>query len=320
MDPEEFIRETRAVAMPEVSPAKLKTLSTAEKVTLGRRILKNSMISPAAGVSALISVLLDGVKHLFDAEKMEFYEKIVIQSLGAGDKKLANKYIALLERRFGQKSNRVRLLKGLFFEANGEEAEAEKLYAEILRADPSNCKAVQRRAAIQAGKGNLSDAVRILEYDRVYSSDNNEKFKFSEIHPADQGTLLQLSKWYYELNDYEKAIYYIDECILFGADNYVYHLRAGELNFQQKKWSKSIAHYSHSLLLNDTPNNCRGALGLHQAIKHAIATKEGNPIENEHPWETLIELYESVCLKIRKMYSKSPLLSYIEIYLNESAL
>lgn len=318
MDPIVFKKESQAVVMSEVSPAKTIPLSLKKKASLGRRILNNSMISPKAALQVLLGLLIEGGKHLYDSEKMDFYERIVIEALGTGDENTARTYIGLLEKRFGKNSNRIHFLQGLLHESKGEEGEAEKLYAEILRKDPSNAKAIQRRATMQAAKGNLHDAIRILEYDLVYLDENKEKYTYLEIHPADVKTYLQLSKWHYELNEYEKAIHFLEECILCEADNYIYHTRIGELYFEHKEWGKSIVHFSHSLLLNSTTNNCRAAFGLHLAIKNALASQQDNLIEDANPKETLATLYKKVSEKLMNMYAESPLKGYVKEYLKEA--
>lgn len=322
MEISEYARNTHVVNMSETSPAKTIPLSVKDKVCLGRRILRSPNISPKSAVQALLVLLLHGSKYLYDAEKMDMYEKIVTDSLGSGQHEVAKEYLLLLERRFGSKSNRIRLLKGMLLEAEGNDAEAEKQYVEILRSNPSHLGAVQRQAAMRAGKGKIRDAIRILEYDLVYSDESKEKFTFREIHPKDQKTLLQLSKWYYELNECDRAIHCIEDCVLSDPDNYVYHARAGELEFQQKQWKNSIAYFSHSLLLNDSVNNCRAAFGLHQATKNALlAVKQhGNKMTGVLEVEAVQKLHQKVRMQIKKMYAKSSLLTIVELYLERTSM
>lgn len=322
MELSEYARNTRVVNMSETSPAKTISLSIKEKVRLGRRILQSPNISPKSAAQVLLVLLLHGSKYLYDSEKVNMYEKIVVDSLGSGQHEVAKEYLLLLERRFGSKSNRIRLLKGMLLEAEGNDTEAEKQYVEILRSNPSHLGAVQRQAAMRAGKGKIREAIRILEYDLVYSDESKEKFTFQEIHLKDQKTLLQLSKWYYELNECDRAIHCIEECILSDPYNYVYHARAGELQFQKKQWENSIAYFSHSLLLNGSANNCRAAFGLHQATKNALVAvkQQGNKMAGALEVEAVQKLHQKVCMQIKKMYAESSLLSFVELYLERTSM
>lgn len=311
----------RAPLMSDIAPSGMVRLPLKTKFNFLKRINMNKMLSPRAILQLALNVLHGG-SGMYEAERMQTYELVVVEALGSGQKEVAKEYLTKLEKRFGLKSTRVMSLQGLYLEAEGKVAEAKRTYGEILKADPGNAFAIQRLSAMEKAQGNIREAARILENDLVYTDDNGEKHTYLQIHRTDVTAFRELSKLFYELNDLEKAAFYAEEEILFNNDSYILHCRLGEILYQQKDYVKSVSSFAHSLLMNPSPNNTRAAYGLRQSTAKVLAAHRSGSVRM--PDETAVkfteELHEMVAEKLLAMYRESPLLPAVEQYIQKTAL
>ena len=71
-------------------------------------------------------------------EQWNLYEQILIAHLDAGHQDVADRYLKLLQERFGEKSVRIQKLVGMTFESKREWESALALYTSLLESNPSD--------------------------------------------------------------------------------------------------------------------------------------------------------------------------------------
>ncbi|EPY42454.1 hypothetical protein AGDE_01469 [Angomonas deanei] len=233
-------------------------------------------------------------------------------------------YLDVLERRFGKRSNRVRHLKGLCFEAEGKIEEAKKVY-DVVRKESAvtDYFAVKRLSAILKAEGKYREAIDILEDQEVYEDDEDDeeqprKYRLLEIHRADVNIYKELSHLYFLSGSLDKATFYLEETLLSEPNSYLTHARLGELYYAKKDYPRCAIEYSQSLLYNSSPNNARAAYGLWQVSYEQLKLHNGGVVRlDAEKLKQTEELQEYATELLHTLYAKSSTLPALEAFLTE---
>ncbi|MBN1301920.1 MAG: tetratricopeptide repeat protein [Melioribacteraceae bacterium] len=191
------------------------------------------------------------------------------------------------------------------------------LFGKILLNDSTNTFILRRHAYCKWKLGELGEAVK--NYNDVLRHD-----------PSDATSALQLSKIYYDTEQYEYAGSVLDTALLFNKNNPGLHKLAAETLFKQGKYESAVIHYLKSLALGDSSAGVYQKLGfsyyfiaqsdvmyntevfkfkINEAVK---ALKRSYELDDQNPLTTL---YLGICYKEIEYYDKAEdyLLCTIEI-------
>jgi tetratricopeptide (TPR) repeat protein len=129
----------------------------------------------------------------------------------------------------------------------GAHADAESVLVKLLEVDPENYPAIEMTAEIYIGRGQLDQAIRLLE------SENRK----SSLPPEGQ---LLLGRLYYEAKDFEEALSIFEA--MFESGNATPDLARvlGEISSKGGNTGKSLEYYRKAIELG--PNDYRNHLAL----------------------------------------------------------
>lgn len=230
--------------------------------------------------------------------KWRLLERITISALELDDKKTAAICIKKLTEKFTKNSNRVRILRGMFYETKNEIKKANDEYNFILdtKNDPNHMMAHKRRIALQISSNNKIQAIKLLcEYLKLYGSDY-EAWK-------------ELIILYGDIHNYELCKFSLEELITIQHNNYVlFQLYAEQLYNLGGKENLRLAlkYFSQSLLLS-SDKNTRSLYGIILTV-NALKGSKGGISGNDK------ELIKISAQKLIKNYadSKSKLVNIVK--------
>lgn len=197
----------------------------------------------------------------------DLYEQVFLAAMESCQNDAKDECLTALVTKFPN-SKRVKRLTGLLLEGQGDYANAQGLYEEILEADECNMGIRKRLIALLKETGDTNGAVNELnKYLKVFSSD----------HQAWQ----ELADLYLHLSQYELAKFCMEELLLLQPDNYLNHLQYAELMYTvMSKDSLKYArqYYAQSLELKPK-GNLRALYGLHLCLNQKGGSNK--PIHSE---------------------------------------
>ncbi len=154
-------------------------------------------------------------------------------------------------------SQRVKRLEGMLWEATGEAEEANNVYEDILKDDPSNLQAMKRQVALLRARGRPAEAARkLVDHLGVVCSDADAWLVLCDLYLSQQ--------------QYAKAKFCMEELLLLNPMAYIYHVRYGEILFTMGAAERggndehvrtARKNYAHALELKPTAN-LRALYGL----------------------------------------------------------
>mmetsp|Transcript_66 Transcript_66/g.129 ORF Transcript_66/g.129 Transcript_66/m.129 type:complete len:279 (-) Transcript_66:14-850(-) len=156
---------------------------------------------------------------------------------------------ALVER-FGTESVRVGLLTGKHQEASGKFDEAKATYDALLKIEPTSAALQKRAVAIAAAKGNIPDAIKVM---------NGYLDKF----PADPEAWTEMAALCLKDSRFESAKFCYEELILGNPYNHLFHQRLAEVLYTiggKANLALCRKHFAQAVNLN--PKNTRALYGL----------------------------------------------------------
>eukprot|EP00252_Welwitschia_mirabilis_P023942 TRINITY_DN6910_c0_g1_i2.p1 TRINITY_DN6910_c0_g1~~TRINITY_DN6910_c0_g1_i2.p1 ORF type:complete len:304 (-),score=68.09 TRINITY_DN6910_c0_g1_i2:341-1252(-) len=143
------------------------------------------------------------------------YEQVAIAAMDCKRLDVAKEYVQILHKQFPG-SVRVGRLEGMWFEAKGSWAQANKVYSGILEENPLDQHVQKRQVAIAKAQGNLSGAIALLT-------------KYLEIFMADVDAWRELADLYISLQMYKQAAFCFEELIIAQPLNSFFHLSYAEV-------------------------------------------------------------------------------------------
>jgi len=273
----ESVEEARDEAFNDIKKCGWKYLQLLEQesidkprdvVIIGKKLLENNWIS--------------------STNKWRLLERITICSLELDDKQTAADCIKELTSKFTKNSNRVRILRGMFYENKDDLKKAEVEYDFILdpKNDPNHMMAQKRKIALLISNKQIVESIKLLcQYLKLYGSDR-DGWK-------------QLIILYSDIHCYDLAKFCIEELITINYDNYLLFQLYAEMLYNiggQKNYTNSLKYFSQSLLLS-SDKNTRSLWGIIMCIR---ALKDNHDLSSNDK-----ELIKNCRQKIIKNYANS---------------
>ena len=214
--------------------------SPRDVIIIGNYLLNNNLISSSSSF------------------KWRLLERITICSLELDNKQNGADKIKELTSKFSKDSNRIRILRGMFYETKNEQKKAENEYNFILdsKNDPNHMMALKRKISIEISKNNIILSIKMLcDYLKLYGSDV-EGWK-------------ELIILYGDIHNYDLCKFSIEELITINHNNYLLFQLYAEMLYNlggQENYTMSLKYFSQSLLLSSNKNT-RSLYGILLCIK-----------------------------------------------------
>eukprot|EP00758_Cryptobia_borreli_P008044 Tbor_TRINITY_DN5352_c2_g5::TRINITY_DN5352_c2_g5_i1::g.5125::m.5125 len=266
-----------------LSSQELKKLPRARKIEILRELRQHPCRRPTVALMCATDLMAaGGGGSTLGDEYYVIMEQCLIAALDCGKHSQAQMCLKLLQYKFGVKSNRVRKLEGLMYEAQGRNDMALKIYAIILMEVPNDAFVIKRQVAIYKSTGDLTSAIDVLENRRCYKDEDGNSLTYQHVHALDLNTFKELTNLYLQIGKINNALFYAEECILCSPYDYGLHCRHGEIAYTNGQYDRAITAFSQSLRLNNSFNSARAAYGLLMASHEALKViKKGNKSEGK---------------------------------------
>lgn len=198
-------------------------------------------------------------------EKWTVIEQFCIAGIDLHDEKIFGACLKRLKKQFPG-SNRVRLLDIMAtLERVGDYDEAIKCYNEMLEDDETNTSARKRKIAILVSQRKSVEAIKELcEYLKRFMNDHEAWKELCELYMLEQ--------------DYQKAIFCMEELLLAHPLSHIYHTRLAEMYYTlgtNESLELARSYYSQAIKLNDA--NVRALHGLHLTLKQLLCGNRLTP-------------------------------------------
>lgn len=203
-------------------------------------------------------------KKLSFEEKWTVIEQFCIAGIDLNDPLIYKTCLVRLNRQFPS-SQRVKLLYIMAtYERTGNFNEAIRHYDEMIEDDETNTSARKRKIAILISQNKNVDAIRELcEYLKKFMNDNDAWKELCELYMIEQ--------------DYQKAIFCMEELLLSHPLSHIYHTRLADIHYTVGSYESlelARSYYTQALKLNDR-TNVRALYGLQLTLNSLLS---GNKI------------------------------------------
>ncbi|ERN01558.1 hypothetical protein AMTRI_Chr03g55220 [Amborella trichopoda] len=148
-------------------------------------------------------------------DEWTLYEQVAIAAMDCHKLDIAKDCVQTLSKRFPG-STRIGKLEGMWLEAKGSWAEAEKAYSRLLEDNPLDPIIHKRRVAVAKAQGNVSGAIELLN-------------KYLEVFMADHDAWRELAEIYVSLQMYKQSAFCYEELILGQPSVPLYHIAYAEV-------------------------------------------------------------------------------------------
>ena len=212
-------------------------------------------------------------------------EQVCIASFDCNRLQLAERCLEALEKQF-PKSKRVLKLRGMLYEADGQYDLANRIYDELLEADPANLQVQKRKIAMLKEQNKIEETIAQLN-------------KYLEDFLGDQEAWMELCELYIRQQEFSKAAFCMEELILSHPHNHLYHQRYAEIHYtigHQENMQRAKKYFAQALKLD--PNNVRALYGLYLAATNIssgkISADEKRKNQSLSAWtaDQLVELFD----------------------------
>uniref|UniRef100_A0A6G1SGG0 ER membrane protein complex subunit 2 n=1 Tax=Aceria tosichella TaxID=561515 RepID=A0A6G1SGG0_9ACAR len=192
-------------------------------------------------------------------EKWTVIEQFCMAGIDLHDDDIIEACLVRLNKQF-PRSKRVKLLNIMALcERTGDYDEAIRRYNEMIDEDETNAGARKRKIAVLISQRKNVDAIRELcEYLKIFMNDQEAWKELCELYMLEQ--------------DYQKAIFCMEELLLSHPLSHIYHTRLAEMYYTlntHESIDQARSHYSQALKLNES--NVRALHGLHLALKRLLS-------------------------------------------------
>eukprot|EP01083_Nonionella_stella_P113918 336318_1 len=258
------------------------------------QFLEEQSVSKPRDVVVIGKQLLDN-NWISQNNRWRLLERVAISALELGDKQTAAIYIKELTAKFTLDSNRVRVLRGMFYETKKELQKANDEYDFVLKKDANHMMTLKRQIAMDESAKQPMEAIRRLcLYLKVYGSDRD--------------AWKELTRLYLDMHAYEYAQFCIEELVTMNHDDYVLFQFYGETLYNiggSRNYTTALKYFSQSLLLS-CDKNTRSLWGVMMCIR---AFKNSNDLSSDD-----VEMIKGCREKIMKNYvdSKSKLVQTVK--------
>ncbi|KAL7751292.1 Inositol phosphatase SIW14 [Sorochytrium milnesiophthora] len=220
------------------------------------RLMRSTGEWNALKVAQHASVALASPSRLGDEvwAVLEQYVSALID-LGKVDEANARRFpltaITPLDTKF-PKSNRVRMLRAMVLESEGQFSEADHIYTDILKADNSNKSVFKRKVALLKGQNKTREAILALN-------------AFLDTFPQDIEGWLELSALYTQTEQFQQAAFCLEEVLLLQPFNHLFHSKYAEALYTiggGANIKKALKYFCRSIEL--VTDYMRGMYGAHR--------------------------------------------------------
>ncbi|GFH18524.1 TPR_REGION domain-containing protein [Haematococcus lacustris] len=185
------------------------TSASAEQLSKFLRLVRELRIRDSEATAKYGGQLLSSYRSTLSEEELA----VAAMDIGSTDQAAA--LVRAIAKRFPD-SNRMRRLKGMWWEAQGQHSQAEQIYKDILDNQPSNELALKRLVALEKSRGRLPEAVEALKaYLDVFSNDREGWEELGEL--------------YLEMLLYRQALFCYEELLMHAPGNLAYLIRYADL-------------------------------------------------------------------------------------------
>jgi len=220
-------------------------------------------------------------------EEWAVYEQVLIAALDSypSNTDLVEDCSRRLQKKFGKKSSRIRMLEGMIEEAKGRFDEANKIYDTILKDDPSYASAAKRKINIELSCGRVNEGIQLL-------------IKYLDIYMNDIEAWKELCEVYLNNRMFSAAAHCLEELILLSPHNHLFYLKYAMVLYTMGGADNLLLARQHfSMVLNLNPNNSRALIGLKLACNalagiKSLKSDDVNYKLNEFATKQLVEKYE----------------------------
>lgn len=231
---------------------------------------------------------VDGLDRYLGGEKWPVLEQVCIAAIDLQDLQLIKGCLEELDKRFPG-SQRVKRLKTMAkLEMRGRYADAERVYEDMLRHDPTNSVIHKRRIAVRLAQGHRSDAIVLLiEYLKKFMSDQEGWLELSALYIAEQ--------------EYSRAAFCMEELILQNAHNHLYYQRYAEIQYTigtQESLELARTYFAHAIKLN--PTNLRALYGFLMTTQNLA----GHPKNSSQKRKENLKMAAWAAERIRQHYAE----------------
>ena len=177
-------------------------------------------------------------------------------------------------------------LRGMLYEADGQYDLANRIYDELLEADPANLQVQKRKIAMLKEQNKIEETIAQLN-------------KYLEDFLGDQEAWMELCELYIRQQEFSKAAFCMEELILSHPHNHLYHQRYAEIHYtigHQENMQRAKKYFAQALKLD--PNNVRALYGLYLAATNIsngkISADEKRKNQSLSAWtaDQLVELFD----------------------------
>jgi tetratricopeptide (TPR) repeat protein len=220
-------------------------------------------------------------------EKWTVIEQFCMAGIDLHDDDIIEACLVKLNKQFPD-SRRVKLLNIMALcERAGDYDEAIRRYNEMIDEDETNASARKRKIAVLISQKKNVEAIRELcEYLKVFMNDQEAWKELCELYMLEQ--------------DYQKAIFCMEELLLSHPLSHIYHTRLAEMYYTlntPESFEQARSYYSQALKLNES--NVRALHGLHLTLKRLLSgnkltAQQRKEFEKLDSWSitTLNNLYD----------------------------
>ncbi|KAH6612709.1 hypothetical protein C7974DRAFT_437977 [Boeremia exigua] len=200
---------------------------------------------------------------LFSRETPEawaIHENLFLAALRTGDEQAAAQLLSRLEARFGERNERIVVLRGIYNEATAQTtADLENVfegYEKILRDDPTNMSIRKRRVAVLKSLGRTADAITAVTV-------------LLQNSPTDVEAWAEASELYAGQAAWGQAIYCAEEVLLTAPNSWSAHAHVASLHYMSTasssppsiaELSLALKHFCRAFELNE--GYLRGCYGI----------------------------------------------------------
>ncbi|CAG5112195.1 Oidioi.mRNA.OKI2018_I69.chr2.g6438.t1.cds [Oikopleura dioica] len=233
--------------------------------------------------------MCDNYSSKLGNEVWDVYEQMFFACIDLGINDIGLSYLRQIKEQFPE-SKRVYRLIGVLHEADGELAEAEELYKEMLEENPGDAAMTKRLISMYKTNGKTVEAVKLL-------------VSYLETYKCDNEAWLELAELYLSEYEYEKAAYCFEELILISPANYLYHQRYAEVRYTiggAENYLISKMHFCQAARLSGNSSN-RALLGL-VTVCETLRGLKGVTTEDK---ESCFKLVKWAKEKLTDKYEKS---------------
>lgn len=197
-------------------------------------------------------------RQLSIEEKWTVIEQFCMAGIDLHDEEIIEACLVRLNKQF-PKSKRVKLLNIMALcECPGDYDEAINRYNEMIEEDETNAGARKRKIAVLISQKKNIDAIKELcDYLKIFMNDHESWKELCELYMLEQ--------------DYNKAIFCMEELLLSHPLSHIYHTRLAEMYYTlgtHESLEQARSYYSQALKLNES--NVKALHGLHLALKRLL--------------------------------------------------